>query len=37
MWEDLAVALSGIGFAVATAVLLIELPKVLRSPASQRG
>ncbi|HEY1968307.1 MAG TPA: hypothetical protein VGH89_10195 [Pseudonocardia sp.] len=29
MWEDLTVALSGIGFAWVVALLVIELPQVL--------
>jgi hypothetical protein len=30
MWEDLTVALCALGFTVVVAVLLIELPAVLR-------
>jgi hypothetical protein len=30
MWEDLTVALCALGFAVVVAVLLVELPAVLR-------
>jgi hypothetical protein len=33
MWEDLTIALSGIGFAWVTTLLVLELPRVL-APAS---
>jgi hypothetical protein len=29
MWEDLTIALSGIGFAWVTTLLVLELPRVL--------
>ena len=35
MWEDLVVALAGIGFALATALFVLELPGVLQPPADR--
>lgn len=37
MWEDLAVVLAGAGFALATALLMIELPGVLRPSTDRRA
>ena len=36
MWEDLVVALAGLGFALATALFVIELPGVLQPLADRR-
>jgi hypothetical protein len=37
MWEDLTIALCGLGFTVATAVLMIELVKLLSGAARLSG
>ena len=36
MWEDLVVALAGIGFVQATALFVSELPGVWRVPVDRR-